>query len=423
MPQPQASPQQGQQPQLTPQQQIWADLKQNEPDKAARVEYNGQKDNYGDVEYKRRQQQAQIDQINADAAPNSPFLTNILAQARQQTIDQHNALNTGQPMRANDFNAQWQQNYERLYKPVESTYSANLKSANGRINDYENKLSQYSEEHRPVLSDAQAEKLQSFKQGINTVDIMTNNYQQILKNHPELASNPGALLANLESYANDPAVRAYQQTIPLITSYYAKHIGNESGKLSDFDLKTASGAIPQPGDSPATVMQKAGLLKGLLASDYQSTLSGYQSNWQRTADWQPIDLNNPSTYAPTPRADTGYANPENSFSPGRNPPPDPIQNPTVGQPSTQATPSPQLPDYATRAMNVIDGFLKGNANQQVKTQQQAAAQQQQAAAQQQQAAAQAQQQAAQQAQQQGVAAQQAGAQAAGAPSLNLSSGY
>jgi hypothetical protein len=410
-------PQQPQQ--LTPQQQIWADLEKNQPDTAARIRFNGRQSDYASVEFKRQQELNNINRINADAAPNSPFLTNLLEQARQQTIQQHQQLNTGQPQTADQFNAQWTANYNRLHAPAEATYSANLKSANGRIDNYENKLSEYSEEHRPLLSEAQSDKLQSLKQGINTVDIMTNRWQNILKTHPELASNPGGdPLAHLESYANDPQVRSYISTVPLITSYYAKHIGSESGKLSDFDMKTARGAIPQPGDSLATVAQKGMDLKQMMASDYQSALAGYQ-NTNRTGDWQPIDLNNPSTYAPTPRADTGYANPENSFSPGRNPPPDPTQNPTVGQPSAQATPSPTptpQPDYVGRASGQVDDWLRGNANQQAK-QQSAAAQQQQAVAQQ------AQQQAAQQAQQQSAAAQQAGAQAAQQQPMVLPPGF
>lgn len=324
-----------QQSQLTPQQQIWADIQKNEPDKAARIQYNGRVSDYGDVEYKRQQELANINRIHVDSAPGSPYLENLKEKARQQAIDDYKALNTGLPQTANDLYTRWNQNYERLVTPAQATYSADLKSANGRIDNYENKLSEYSEEHRPVLSDAQAEKLQNYKQAINTVDQMTNNYAQILQNHGELGNKVlGPPLSKLEGYSNDPAVAAYNATLPTITSFYAKHIGNDSGKLSNQDLDMAQGALPQPGDSLAVANQKAMILKKLIASDYQSTLSGYQSNWQRTADWQPIDLNRPETYAPTPRSDTGYANPANSYSPGRNPPPDPIQNPTVGQPST-----------------------------------------------------------------------------------------
>jgi hypothetical protein len=421
----QQQPGQAQQPQLTPQQQIIQDLQQQEPDKYSSVKFNGQLSNYGDIEFRRRQQQAEIDKLRADAQPNSPFGKNLVEQARQQTLQQHAQLNTGQPQTADDFNAQWNQNYQRLRAPIEATSSATLRSNAERINDYENKLTQFSEDKRPLIDPAQIEQLQGFKQGINTVDVMSNRYQSILQAHPELASNPlGGPLAKLESYTNDPNVRAYQQTLPLIQSYYAKHIGSDSGRLSNQELEMVHGAVPQPGDSPATVAAKATDLKQMLASDYNSKLAGLQQGMYKTGDFQPLDLSNPSSYAPTPRSDTGYSptNPGNTYSPGRNPPPDPSQNPMVGQPTSQATPSPQMPDSAIRAMSTIDQALMGRAAQQAK---QAAA----AQSQQQQAAAQSQQQNAAQAQQQNAQAQQAGAQTVASPAsgqgspFNLNSGF
>jgi hypothetical protein len=415
MPQQPLAPGQAQQPQLTPQQQIIQDLQTQEPDKYSSVKFNGQLSNYGDIEFRRRQQQAEIDKLRADAQPNSPFGKNLVEQARQQTLQQHAQLNTGQPQTADDFNSQWNQNYQRLRAPIEATSSATLRSNAERINDYENKLTQFSEDKRPLIDPAQIEQLQGFKQGINTVDVMSNRYQSILQAHPELASNPlGGPLAKLESYTNDPNVRAYQQTLPLIQSYYAKHIGSDSGRLSNQELEMVHGAVPQPGDSPATVSAKAADLKQMLASDYNSKLAGLQQGMYKTGDFQPLDLSNPSSYAPTPRSDTGYSptNPSNTYSPGRNPPPDPSQNPTVGQPQSQATPSPSpspTPDYVSRWESMTDDWLRGNAKQQVGQQQAAVGQQQQGAAQQAQAAAQQSQAAAQQVSRQ---AQAAGAQAA-----------
>src|SRR5580693_1292683 len=172
--------------QLTPQQQIIADLQQNEPDKYYAVKFNGGLSQYGDLEMRRRQSQSEIDRVKTDMAPNSPFLNNLWQQARQQTVQQQAQLNTGMPMRADDFNKNWRDNYQRMLDPTKEQNGQIWKANSQRINDYENKLAEISTDKRPLISDEDIKELQGAKDGMNKVDIMTNRYQNLVKQNPQL---------------------------------------------------------------------------------------------------------------------------------------------------------------------------------------------------------------------------------------------
>jgi hypothetical protein len=368
--------------QLTPQQQIIADLQQNEPDKYYAVKFNGGLSQYGDLEMRRRQSQSEIDRVKTDMAPNSPFLNNLWQQARQQTVQQQAQLNTGMPMRADDFNKNWRDNYQRMLDPTKEQNGQIWKANSQRINDYENKLAEISTDKRPLISDEDIKELQGAKDGMNKVDIMTNRYQNLVKQNPQLGNElTGPAAAQLQYLANDPQVRSYIQTLPTMQSYYAKHVGSDPSRFTQQELDMIKGALPSVGDSAATVAQKAMDLKQQIASSYISSLAGLQQGMRRTGDFQPMDPNNTATYAPTPRSDTGYQNPSNSFSPGTNPPPDSTQNPTAGQPQASAQPSatPALPDYAQKSMDFMNNFLAGNAKAQQQQQASAQVQQQRAA--------------------------------------------
>lgn len=398
-------------PQLTPQQQFLLDLKQNQPETFGALDYKKQTEAYARAEFQKRDQQAILDKLNANATPGSPFQQQMWEQAKQQVIKDHAAMNTGVPLTANAIADQAGKAFQRNYEPWGAQTRATIQSSQTLVEGFVKEQIKMAEDTRPQIADhpADRDELQGYKQGLNTVDIMTNRYQTLLKNHPELGNNPGALLANAESYKNDPDVRAYLQTLPLIQSFYAKHIGSDTGRLSNQEQDMAKGAIPQPGDSLQTVLQKADYLKQMIASDYQSKLAGLQTSKMKTGDYTDVNPNDPSTYAPKPRSDAGN-NPAGDFSPGTHPAADPTQNPNVGQPTSQATPTPTpLSDYAQRSLNYMNQFSTGNAKATVQQQQQTAQtaqQQQQAVVQQQQAAVQ--QQAAQTQQQ----AQQDGATAA-----------
>jgi hypothetical protein len=400
-------------PQLTPQQQFLVDLKQNQPETYRALDFKKQTEAYARAEFQKRDQQAILDKLNTNATPGSPFQQQMWEQAKQQVMKDHAAMNTGVPLTANAIADQAGKAFQRTYEPWGAETRATIQSSQNLVEGFVKEQIKMAEDTRPQIADHPdlVEQLQGYKEGINKIDLATSQYLAAVKQDPHLGGAlTGQWAARAAGLLNDPQIKPYLQTMPLLQSYYAKNVGSESGRLSNQGMDLAASAVPSPGDSPQVAISKANELKQYIASAYQSKLAGLQTAGMKTGDFRKIDVNDPTTYAPMPRDDAGN-NPAGTFSPGMNPTADPTQNPTVGQPQSQATPA-ALPDYAQRMNSNIDNFLTGNSKQAVAQQQQAAqqAQQQQAAAQQ--AQAQQAQQAAAQAQQAGAQQQQAGAMAA-----------
>jgi hypothetical protein len=382
-----------QQPQLTPEQQVEQNMKQNTPDLWNRVRINQRMPEYTQMEVKRLAAQSQVTKIEEDMAPNSPFRQQLWTQAENQTNQDYPGM-SGQK----DWLDQRQKNFDALINPVVQSQRGIWQSQTGAMESYQKELLEMSKPKE--MSDEEGKELMGYKAGMNKIDTMTNNYAQLLKDSPQLGNAAtGQWAAQLKSFANDPGIRSYLQTSPLMQAFYAKGVASESGKLSNQEMDLASHALPMPGDSMATAQGKANLLKQFLQTEYNTNLRGFQDLGKNTVNFQPIDMNKPGTYATQPRTDMGTGQPQTA---------DPLQNPLVSKPSAQATPAPTpnlLPDYAQKGLSDINNWLLGNAKQNVQTQTAGAqnTQQQQAAA-------------AQQAQQQAAAAQQAqqqaGAQAA-----------